>query len=132
MSTDYGTDLAAVDDLPDPDAYATGAQDVAYALARRLLTGDGALAEIGETVPYTSIDVREYLGARGMDAATVDRLQSDATKALREDPRVATVGVVANFGAGVLTVSVSGTGTAGPFSFVLTVDGVTTTFLRGT
>src|SRR4051812_48922007 len=103
----YGTDLAAVDDLPDPEATVSEGDNAAYACARRLMTPDGALAEIGETEQYTSLDVHDWLGGSYdlTDRTVLDDLASQATAALQEEPFAAGAGIVVtvSFAAGVLT-----------------------------
>jgi hypothetical protein len=121
MATDYGTDVAAIDDLPDPEALVSDEMNVAYALARRLLTPAGAYEEIGDPDIYDSIDLRDYLGKRISETARAD-LEAAANRVLAEDPRVATVTATVTFAAGVLSVRVVGDGSDGPFSFVATVN----------
>lgn len=120
---DYGTGLAALFGLPDTDSTVSGDVNVAYALALKLTTPPGALAEVGETDHYDSIDITEELGGDWDDART-DALRARATVVLQGDPRVAVVDVQVSFNAGVLTVTVNGSGSNGPFSFVLRSDGV--------
>jgi hypothetical protein len=132
MAVDYGTDIAALTDLPDPEVLVSGETNAAYAEARRLLTPTGALEEVGETAPYDSMDVRDWLGQR-LDATTLDDLQAQVSQVLVEDPRALAADVsVPPLAAGALRISSQVEGTQGPFSFVLTVDGVTAMLLRGT
>jgi hypothetical protein len=129
----YGSDLAAIDDLFDPELEVDGDLNVAYALARRMLTPAGAMEEIGDTAPYDSIDIRDWLGKRFdlNDRTVLDELQIQCHQVISQDRRVSRVSVVATFTQGTLAVSVQAEGAEGPFSFVLSVDGVTVTFLRG-
>lgn len=132
MSVDYGIDVLALDDLNDPEILASDALNLAYALARRLLTPAGAMAEIGDTAPYDSIDIREWLGKRISlaDDSALDDLRQQCRQVLSQDPRLDSVLVDVSFGGGLLSVSVDGTGAAGPFNFVLQTAGVTAAFLR--
>lgn len=132
MATDYGLDVQALDDLNDPEVIVSGGLNVAYALARRLLTPAGAMEEIGDTSPYDSLDIRAWLGARFSltDRSVIDDLQQQCRQVLSQDPRVDSVDVKINFNQGTLSVEVNGTGSAGPFSFVLSVDNVTAALLR--
>lgn len=130
MATDYGTDAAAFDTLPDPDVLVSGETNVAYALARRLITPDGALEEVGETEPYASLDVRECLGER-MTAQDVQDLQRRITRCLTQDPRVLSIDVLVSFNAGVLNILVAGAGTEGPFRLVLVVSALSVKILVG-
>lgn len=130
----YGVDVYCVDDELDPGTIATGELNVACAMARRLLTQPEALTEIGDTIPYDCIDVRDWLGRRGSfganDRSDLDDLQVQAIQVLRQDPRVASVQVQATYAQGLLTVSAQGQGSDGPFSFVLSVSAVTAPLLR--
>lgn len=134
-ATDYGVDVAALDDLPDPEVLASGELNVAYALGRRLLQPAGALEEIGDTAPYDSLDLRDWLGKRMSEADRAD-LEAQVVHVLSQDERVLTVAATVTLTAGAgttrkITVAVEVEGTDGPFSFVLSVDGVTATLLRG-
>jgi hypothetical protein len=132
MSVDYGVDVQALDDLNDPEILVSGDLNVAYALARRLLTDPEAMTEIGDTSPYDSINIRDWLGARFQlsDRSVIDDLQQQCRQVLSQDPRVVTVDVRITFNQGVLNVAVSVNGTNGPFAFVLSVNGVNAAFLR--
>lgn len=122
--TDYGTDVRALDDLPDPDALVSGDLNVAYALGRRLLQPTGVLLEIGDEEPYDSLDLREYLGKR-LSPQEVRDLEAACERVLAQEERVETVSASVTFVAGAIAVSVSGEGSEGPFDLVLTVDNVT-------
>lgn len=125
----YGTDILAIDDLPDPEVLGAGEINVAYALARRLAQPPDAMEEVGDTDEWDSIDVRDFLGGDFdlTDPTFVDQIQQQATQVLRKDPRVLTVTVQATLASGKLTLVVIGQGAAGPFSFVVAVDQVTVT-----
>lgn len=134
LPVDYGTDVLALDDLVDPEQLVSDDLNLAYALGRRLLTPDGTMAAIGDTAPYDSIDLRDWLGQRlnPNDPNVLDDLQLQCRQVLSQDPRVDMVTVLATFAAGTLAVSVAGSGTDGPFSFVVKVDNLTAQILRGT
>lgn len=134
MSVDYGVDVLALDDLSDPETLVPQDLNVAYAMARRLLTPAGAMEDIGDTAAYDSIDIRDWLGARFRlsERTAIDDLQQQATQVMKQDERVDSVSVLASYNQGRLSVGVKGVGKNGPFSFVLSVDGVTATLLRGT
>jgi hypothetical protein len=127
--TDYGTDIAALDDLQDPEVLVSGDFAVAYALARRWLTPYGALAEIGETVDYDSIDVRDWLGQR-VDQASLEDLEKQAGQVLLQDPRVLSVDVTVQYSNATIILTGNVIGTNGPFRMVLSVDGVSASLLR--
>lgn len=128
----YGTDVQALDDLPDPEVLASGDLNVVYALARRLAQDPDALEEIGDTNEYDSINLNDWLGGDFdlTDRTVLDDLQQQATQVLRKDPRVLDVTVQATYATGTLQVVVKGQGSDGPFGFVLpiTADGVQAPF----
>lgn len=104
----YGSDIAALLDLPDPEVIVSEQTAAAYACARRWLTPDGALADIGETTHYDSIDVTEYMGASVNlnDRQVLDDLVSQATQVLMAEPYAqGGVRVTATFLGGALTLS---------------------------
>lgn len=132
MAIDYGTDIAAVDDLPDPETYVSGLQNVAYAMVRRWLTPTGGMADVGETEDYACIDVRQWLGGSFdlNDPSTLADLEHQATQVqLGVDERVSACAVKASFNAGTLSLEAQGFGPEGPFSFVLRVSSLTTELL---
>jgi hypothetical protein len=103
----YGTDIAAVDDLPDPDVVVSEELNAAYACARRLMTPDGALADIGETESYSSLDVREWLGGSYdlTDQSVLDDLASQCSEVLQEEPFALGCSVTVTFARGALTIT---------------------------
>ena len=130
MATDFGTDVAAITDLPDPENLISGVYNVAYAVARRWLTQSGALVDIGDTAQYTSFDLRDYFGAR-VTSSVVGEIEGLCVASASEDPRVEAVSVKVTFVSGVIRVSASVTTADGPFDFVLTVDNVTAAIMLG-
>jgi hypothetical protein len=132
MAASYGVDVQALDDLPDPEVLCAEDLNVAYALGRRLAQDSDAMIEIGDNDEYDSINLNDYLGSDFdlTDRSTIDSLQQQATQVLLKDPRVLSVTVKATYATGILTVSVQGVGTNGPFSFVLIVDGVNAPLLQ--
>ena len=130
MATDFGTDVAAISDLPDPENLIGGIGNVAYAVARRWLTQSGALVEIGDTAQYTCFDIRDYFGAR-ITASTITEIEGLCIAAAGDDPRVQSVSASVSFLSGVIRVSASVTTADGPFDFVLTVDNITAALMLG-
>lgn len=122
-SVDYGTDVAALDDLPDPEVLVSGELNVAYAEARRMMTPDDAMEEIGDPEEYDSFDVRDNLGQRSDDTLIAD-VDSNATQVLSQDVRVLSASVDVTFNGGVLRTAAQVQGQNGPFSLVLSVDSV--------
>jgi hypothetical protein len=132
MAIDYGTDIAAVDDLPDPEQTVSGTQNVAYAMARRWLTPTGGMTDVGETEDYPCIDTRQWLGGSFdfTDASTLADLEQQAQAVLLgSDPRISSCAVTATYGKGSLSLSAQGFGPQGPFNFVLQVSQLTTQLL---
>ncbi len=130
--TDYGTDLAAVFDSSDPEVLASGEQNAAYAIARRWLTPSGALADVGETGEYDSIDLYEWLGKRVLVASDLDDLKTQAEQVALEDPRVLSIVVTPSFNNGVLTVTAQAIGTQGPFTLVVAIGNLTEPLIQVT
>lgn len=132
MATDYGTDVRALNDLPDPEVLASGDDNVVNALARRLAQDPDALEEIGDFNEYDSINLNDWLGGDFdlNDRNVLDDIQQQATQVLRKDTRVLDVLVQATYATGTLSVVVRGQGSGGPFGFVLpvTADGVQAPF----
>jgi hypothetical protein len=133
VATDYGTDVQAVDDLPDPEVLCSGDTNVAYALARRLANDADAMEEIGDTNEYDAINIADWIGGDFdlTDRTVIDDLQQQATQVLLKDPRCLSVTVQATYANGALAVKANGLGADGPFGFVLPVtsDGVQAPFL---
>lgn len=130
--TDYGTDVAAVDDLPEIERLASGELNVGYACARRLMTPQGGLDEVDPSgQPYDSINIRDWLAGR-VDQHALDQLELQAAQVLTQDPRVLSANCTATFGDGLLTLTSQIDGTDGPFVLVLAAGaaGVTTTILK--
>jgi hypothetical protein len=123
MSTDYGTDCLALDDLLDPGKLVSGEINVAYAIARRWLTPAGTMATIGDLAPYDCFDVRDYLGARYSltDSRTIDEIKTIAAQTASSDERVQSITVAASINQGRLSLTAQVIGTEGPFSLVLAV-----------
>jgi hypothetical protein len=130
MADLYGVDVAALDDLPDPEQLVSEEENVAYALGRRLITPEGALEELGDPEPYDSLDLNEYFAKR-TDAQERATLAARATRVLSSDPRVRTVSVETSFANDTLSLTARGEGREGPFAFVLSTDGVTVELLEG-
>ena len=128
--TDYGTDVYAVDDLPDPDVLASGPLNRAAAMARRLLEPQGVNEEIGDDAPYYCLDVRDWLGAR-VSQEDIRNHEAEVLQVLSQDETVITVEAELVFVGRVITLAVRGEGDDAPFSFVLKVDDVSATLLRG-
>jgi hypothetical protein len=127
MSVDdalFGTDIQALNDLPDPEVLCSGDLNVAYALARRLSQDSDAMAEVGDTDEYDAINLADWLGGDFdlTNRTVIDDLQQQCKQVLLKDPRVLDVRVQASYTSGTLNVSVAGTASnGGPFSFILPI-----------
>lgn len=129
MASVYGTDIRALDDLPDPEELASEEENVACAQMRRLLTPDGAHDEIGDSDgEYDSFDVRQFLGAR-MEADDLRRMNANASRILAQDPRVVSAEASVTLAGGELSVEFDSRGTDGPFGGVLSVSDLETNLL---
>lgn len=128
---DYGTDIEALDDLPDPEVLCSGERNAAYAQARRLLTPDGALEDIGDLSAYDSLDLRDWFGAR---PSTEDKrtLDADVKTVLQADARARSVAARVDFSAGELAVTSRTVGDDGPFGLVLSISAVDSVALKVT
>lgn len=87
--TDYGIDLAGIDDLDPTGREVTGRMVLAEALARRYQTPRGALLGF----PEDGLDVRQYLSAK----ATRDMLEQakvDILEEAKRDERVLSASMV--------------------------------------
>ena len=134
MASPYGIDVAGLADLPDPEILVEGDLNVTFALARRLMQDADANEEVGDLDEYDSINLNDWLGGDFdlTDRTVLDDLQQQATRCLLKDPRVISVRVEATYTTGSLVVTVNGDGTAGPFGFVLSIDGVSAPSFRRT
>lgn len=130
MST-YGTDLRALNDLPDPEELCSGEENAAYAIARRHSSAEGCLDEIGDSEPYDSFDIEDYFGAN-FDETTRDAIEQRSGQVARADEFVQSAkSEVSISTAGVISLEVAAQGADGPFDFVISVDKLTMTILRG-
>lgn len=101
-----GTDIKALDDITDPEEYTTGAENVAYAQARRLLEPPNTHELVGDLEPYDSIDIRAWLGKRPT-AQGLANMEADAADVLNRDERAANVDVTVDFTGSNVSVSFS-------------------------
>jgi hypothetical protein len=117
----YGTTIQALTDLPDPPVLCSELVAAAYACAGRWVTPSGGLEDIGETEPYESFDIRDWLGGRFnlTDKSVLNDLERQATIALLDDPFVLSAVVQVKFEARVLTLTGQVEGALGPFQLVL-------------
>lgn len=105
MATDYGTDVAASSDGLGIDPFfslVTGAQGVAQALARRLITPQGGLI----TDPTYGFDLRALVNT-SLSQADILAIQSGVRTQCLYDERVDSVDVQVELDSGVATVLVS-------------------------
>lgn len=128
MATDYGVDVKALDDLPDPEELVSGEENAAYAQGRRLLTPDGAHEEYGDSAQLATVDLRAYVGKR-MSEDERQELEEDVAVILSQDERVLSQESSVALGAKKLEVSSDAKGREGPFKLVLSVDGVSAQLL---
>ena len=133
MSTDYGTDVRALDDDDDPEVLVSGDTNLAYALARRWVNDPQDYEAIGETLPYDCIDARRWFGARLnlSDRTTLDDIAAKHQRVLLGDDRVLSATVVATFAQGTLTLNGQGIGSKGAFGLIVSVGSATVQLLRG-
>lgn len=131
MAATYGTDIRALNDLPDPEELCSDEENAAYAIARRHSSAEGCLEEIGDAEPYDSFDVEDFFGAN-FDETTRDTIEQRSGQVTKADEFVSTAKTaVALSTAGVLEIDIAAEGAEGPFRFVIAVDKLTMTILRG-
>jgi hypothetical protein len=131
MPTDYGTDIKALNDLPDPEELCSGDENAAYAIARRHSTAEDALEEIGDSEPYKSFDVEDYLGGN-FDERTRDEVAQLSAQVTADEEFVATAKTSATLSdSGSLQLEIAAKGAKGPFRLVLQISDVTIDILRG-
>lgn len=131
MATDYGVDLRALDDLPATDDLVRGADNVAYAQARRLLTPPDGLSDSGEPSAYDSLDLRQQIGAHLSDE-DLNAIRADAQIALAQDERVDAPVAEVSRARGDLVVESESVAGAGPFALVVGPSGVSIELLEAT
>lgn len=122
-----GTDLFGVDDLDPMFSTVSGAEAVAQALARRLITPRGALLDD----PGYGYDLRGRLNAAVTSAGRL-AIQSAVAAELRKDERVDDVQVTVLFEPATNSLRVDGVvfGAFGPFRLTLSVDAVSVSLLE--
>lgn len=118
---DAGTDIAAIDTLPDPEVLVSGDANVAYAQARRLVTPLGALEDIGDPAIYDSTDVTEFLAAR-VSAADRAQLEREVIAVLNQEERARRVDASVSFAGGELSVESETETARGTFASTFTID----------
>ena len=127
-----GTDVNWTGDLDPMFSLVGGRLALAQAIARRLSTPTGALAQIGDDPDY-GFDVKAYCNETVTPSVTSD-VQAHVTAQCLQDERVqdAACTVTATpTGAGtILTITVTLTDAIGPFLLVLSVSAVTVAILQ--
>lgn len=136
MSAFYGSDTSCVTDIGLVDVLVTDpALLISQRIARRLQTPNGALAVIGDD-PDFGFDVRQFVNGK-FGPSQLGAAQSIVQAEVEKDEEVSSATVTITLGAaGALSIVISGTSAAGPFSFTmavgqLTVDVVFNSFAGG-
>ena len=131
MANVYGTDVKALDDLPDPEELCSGDEAAAYSIARRHSTPVDAPVEYGEDADYQCFDVEEYLDDV-LDDTTADQIENLSRQVTQDDPFVSSSSTdVTQNGSGTIALSVDAHGADGPFPLVISVDKLGVQILRG-
>lgn len=129
MANDYGTDLAGVYDIPANFAAVTSKLNVAYAIARRLITPRGALIgdpDYGENIredinmEYSERDLREREG----------RVRSECRKDERVNDADVQVTFVRSTGRMDVAIALDLNDGEEPFRFIIAIDKVTVALIR--
>lgn len=121
--TDYGIDLAGVDDLSPGLTVVSGRLGLIQAIARRLITPRGGLFYD----PDYGYDVRQFLSG---DVRSTSEIASGVSAEAEKDERVAQASASVSFVGNTLMISLSITDGAGPFPLVLQVSQVTVAILN--
>lgn len=124
MAVNYGQDTSCVTDVGLVDVQVTGATLIAQRVARLLQTPRGALGIIGDD-PSRGFDVRSLVLAK-LGPSDLARAKSQIEAECLKDEQVEAATATLSLVNGALTISVQIDSSEGPFSFVLTVDEVTT------
>lgn len=129
--TDFGTDIAVADDLTPVWALASGMDNLALSVLRRITTPEGSLDEIdGDDEPYESIDIRIWLNARLSDVELA-RLRARLPAVIENEERILScdVDVDFTFETREMEIRISGDTDDGPFDLVIAASAVTVEIL---
>lgn len=130
MATVYGTDIRALDDLPDPEELCSEEENAAYAIARRHASGEGCLEEIGDEAPYDCFDIEELLD-QDVDDTLRQRLELRSTQVTEDDEYVVSASSEARVtAANAVELSIKAEGGEGPFDLVIGIDKLSIQLLR--
>lgn len=128
--TDFGHDLACVDDLDPTMREVSGERVVQEVIARRCTTAPGMNVD----APDEGIDIRDFLGD-DVDEAAILQLRADVLEQATADPRVFSAAVNMTLtqvdGDTAVTIDVNADSAEGPFSLVLEASELTVAILRG-
>lgn len=124
MATDYGTDLVCATDLTPTMQTNSGLALMADVCCRRLGTPNQSLISAQDE---RTTDLRLYIGstqARG--PAGANTIRSDATAALKADPRIfqVAIGITMDPDASFIELEIDGVGSVGPFQLTIKVSAV--------
>jgi len=131
MSIFLGSDTYCLDDILLIDTQVTDPVVlIGQRLARRLTTQHGALAIINDA-PDEGFDVNQLVN-QTMTSATIANVQSQIEAECLRDEAVSSVTVtIAPLVGGKVSIKVAAVSSAGPFTFVLNVNQVTTQLIFG-
>jgi len=118
---DYGTDVMALDDLPDPEVLVSGELNVAYAMVRGIIEPSTAHLEIGDPEPPRTVNIKDYLAKR-MNQADVQTAEVQVERSAIDDDRVKSASSTVTQTGEKLTVTIAAQGQNGPFTAVATID----------
>lgn len=129
--TDFGTDVSVGDDLTRVWNLASGMDNLALAVYRRITTPEGALDEIdGDDEPYECIDIRAYVNAR-LSEVKLAQLRGRLAAVIENEERITSVTpeVAFDFASDTLTIKIDGETDDGPFELVFAASGATVDLL---
>lgn len=123
--TDFGTDLRCATDLTPTMLEGSGLALMADVCCRRLGTPNGSLLSAPDE---RTTDLRLYIGStQDRSASKLNTIRSDATAALKADPRIFAVALKFTWDpdASFMELDVDGVGALGPFQLTLKITAVT-------
>jgi hypothetical protein len=125
---DYGVDLSCTTGLNPLLLTVTGSELMCQVALHRLYGRPGSL--LSNPIDNT-LDARDFL-SNDITPQSLPRIAGQCVAALTGDQRIfsATVGATFDAKSGLLTLSIAGTGSSGPFNLTLAVSDVTVEILR--
>lgn len=123
MASKQGTDIRALDDIDDPEQYASGVENVALARARALLEPPNVGEMIGDPLENDTLNLRAWLGRRPSQSDMFS-LEERVDDVLRNDDRIDELVSEVEFTERAISVAFEVTANDETVSYVLELDEV--------